>query len=92
MNNKFTVLESKRIILRQFGESDLENVFKGLSHPAIIKYYEIHFDSLEATKEQMKWFSDLEKNKIGIWWTVCSKVDGEFLSAVGLNDMSTENK
>lgn len=92
MTNKFPVLESERIYLRQFNDLDLDNVFKGLSHPDIIKYYGISFDSLEATKEQMTWFADLEKNGKGIWWAVCSKMDDKFLGAGGLNDLSTENK
>ncbi|WP_298311125.1 GNAT family N-acetyltransferase [uncultured Aquimarina sp.] len=92
MRSKFPILESERVILRQFTESDLENVFRGLSHPDIIKYYGISFDTLEATKEQMVWFSDLEKNETGIWWAVCSKGDGEFLGAGGLNDLNKENK
>jgi len=92
MKDNFPILESDRVVLRQFVESDLENVFKGLSHPDVIKYYGVSFDSLEATKEQMKWFANLEKNSNGIWWAVCSKTDGFFLGAGGLNDLSKENK
>jgi ribosomal-protein-alanine N-acetyltransferase len=54
MKYNFHALESKRVVLRQFIDSDLENVFKGLSHPEIIKYYGISFDTIDATKEQMK--------------------------------------
>ena len=91
--NKGTIkLETARIYLRKIVDSDIENVFKGLSHPEIIKYYGINFDSLEATKEQMNWFSDLEKNSTGIWWAVCSKIDDTFLGAGGLNDWSKEHK
>ena len=39
MEKKFPVLTSERVVLRQIVDSDLENVFKGLSHPDIIKYY-----------------------------------------------------
>lgn len=92
MKYKFPVLESDRLILRQFSDSDLENVFAGLSHPDIIKYYGISFETLEAAKEQMTWFADLEKNENGIWWAVCSKEDGRFLGAGGLNDLSRKDK
>lgn len=92
VNNYFPILESERLELRQIRPSDIENVYKGLSHPDIIKYYGINFKTLEATKEQMTWFYDLEKNKTGIWWAVCSKTDGAFLGAGGLNDMNLENK
>ena len=92
MKSTFPALESERVTLRQFADSDLENVFKGLSHPDIIKYYGISFNSMEATKEQMAWFADLEKNETGIWWAICSKEDGRFLGAGGLNNISKVNK
>lgn len=92
MKNKFPILESGRTILRQFKDSDLEDVYMGLSHPDIIKYYGISFDSLEATKEQMDWFRDLEANGTGIWWAVCDKSTGKFIGAGGLNELSNEHK
>ena len=92
MKKKFPVLKSERVVLREFKDSDIENVFKGLSHPDIIKYYGINFDSIEATKKQMIWFADLQKKGTGIWWAVCSKDDGRFLGAGGLNDLNTKNK
>ncbi len=92
MESKFPVLTTERFILRQFVDTDLENVFKGLSDPDIIKYYGVSFDSLEATKEQMQWFADLEKNENGIWWAVCSKEDGKFMGAGGLNDLTKVHK
>jgi len=92
MKKDFPILETDRIILRQFVKDDLENVFNGLSHPDVIKYYGISFKTLEATKEQMSWFADLEANEKGIWWAVCDKDTGEFLGGGGLNDLSKENK
>jgi ribosomal-protein-alanine N-acetyltransferase len=92
MNKTFPKLESERLILRQILDSDLENVYKGLSHPEVIKYYGVSFHSLEATKEQMEWFADLEKNGTGIWWAVCSQETGEFLGAGGLNDLDMDLK
>ena len=92
MAPNFPVLESHRTFLRKFAATDLEKVYKGLSHPEIIKYYGVHYDSLEATKEQMTWFATLEKNGTGIWWAVCSKTDGTFLGAGGLYNLSRKHK
>lgn len=92
MQKQFPILQSKRTILRQFTNADLEVVFRGLSHPEIIKYYGVSFDSLEATKAQMTWFADLEKTETGLWWAVCSKDDGRFLGAGGLCDLKKEHK
>ena len=90
--SKNIVIKTDRLLLRQFVESDLENVFKGLSHPDIIKHYGISFDSLESTKKQMTWFADLEKTETGMWFAVCSLDNKTFYGAGGLNDLSKEHK
>ncbi len=89
-NNK--TIQSSRLLLRPFVESDIEHVFKGLSHPDIIKHYGVSFDSIEATKEQMNWFSELEKEETGMWFAVCSLNNETFYGAGGLNDLSKEHK
>ena len=85
-------IQSNRLLLRPFIESDIEYVFKGLSHPDIIKHYGVSFDSLEATKEQMTWFSHLEKGGTGMWFAVCSLDNKIFYGAGGLNDLSKEHR
>ncbi len=89
---EFPIIETDRFILRQFTNDDLENVFRGLSHPDVIKYYGISFDSLEATKEQIRWFRELERNETGIWWAICSKENSRFIGAGGLNDWDKANR
>jgi ribosomal-protein-alanine N-acetyltransferase len=90
--HEFPTLTTDRFILRQFTRTDLENVFKGLSHPDVIKFYGISFDSLEATKEQITWFKNLENNETGIWWAICNKEDLTFIGAGGFNDLEKDNR
>ncbi len=85
---EFPTIRTNRLLLRQFIESDLEYVFRGLSHPDIIKYYGVSYDTLESAKDQMAFFADLEKNKTGIWWAVCSVNNKTFYGAGGLNSLS----
>ncbi len=92
MKKTFPQLQTNRLILSQFTANDIENVYKGLSHPDVIKYYGVSFKTLEETKEQMQWFADLEKNETGIWWAIRSKDNQEFLGAGGLNDLSKKHK
>ena len=77
----FPILNTDRLLLRRFVETDLENVFNGLSHPDVIKYYGVSYQTIEATKEQMKFFADLERNETGIWWAVSSLDNNEFYGA-----------
>lgn len=92
MSADFPILRTERLLLRQFEEGDLENVFKGLSHPDIIKYYGVSYQTLEATKAQMKFFADLEKEGTGIWWAVCSPDNKLFYGGGGLNSLIKEHK
>lgn len=92
MTTDFPILKTERLLLRQFVDNDLENVFKGLSHPDIIKYYGVSYQTFEATKEQMSFFADLEKNETGIWWAVCSLDNQTFYGAGGLNSLNKEHK
>ena len=92
MKKEFPTIKTERLLLRQFADSDLENVFKGLSHPEVIKYYGVSFQTLEATKEQMLFFADLEKNETGIWFAICSDDNKTFYGAGGLNNVSKEHK
>lgn len=84
-------LKTERLVLRSFKDSDLDNVFKGLSNPDIIKYYGISFETKESAKEQMKWFADHEKNETGKWWAICLKGSGTFIGAGGLNDIERQH-
>ncbi len=88
----FPTIKTERLLLRQFVDSDLQNVFKGLSEPDIIKYYGVSYDSLEETKLQMKFFADLEKDETGVWWAVCSSNNNIFYGAGGLNSLSKVHK
>lgn len=91
MTTGFPIIKTERLLLRQFVESDLENVFTGLSNPDIIEYYGVSYHTLEATKEQMKFFANLEANGTGIWWAVCSLGNNTFYGAGGLNSLSKEH-
>lgn len=90
--NNIPCLQTQRFQLRQFTDSDLDNVYAGLSHPEVIKYYGVSFDTIEATKEQMLWYRELEENKTGTWWAICSKDGATFYGAGGLNDVDKVNK
>ena len=92
MSTPFPILKTNRLLLRQFVESDLDNVFTGLSHPDVIKHYGVRYETKEATKGQLTWFADLEKNKTGLWWAICSPDDQIFYGAIGFNEWEYEHR
>lgn len=92
MINDFPIIKTERLLLRQIVENDIENVFKGLSHPDVIKYYGVSYNNLDATKAQMNWFAELEQTGKGVWWAISSTDNKIFYGAGGLNSLSTEHK
>ncbi|MGY5850921.1 GNAT family N-acetyltransferase [Salegentibacter sp. F14] len=72
------------MMLRGIAESDIVNIYKGLSDPHVIKHYGVSFDSLEATKTQMTWFAAPSQ----FWWAICSPDNKIFFGAGGLNNFS----
>jgi len=85
---KNITIKTDRLLLREIVETDIENIFNGLSNPEVIKYYGISFETLEATKEQMAWFRDSKQN----WWAICSHDNQTFYGAGGLNNITSEHK
>ena len=92
MEKEIPDIRTNRFLLRRFSDDDLENVYNGLSHPDVIRYNGVSYDSLEATKEQMQFFADLEENGTGQWFAVCSPDNQTFYGAGGLNGLSREHK
>jgi ribosomal-protein-alanine N-acetyltransferase len=88
MKNEFPTIKTDRILLREITDLDLENIFNGLSNPDVIQHYGISFDSMEATKEQMIWFSEKKQ----LWWAICSLDNQTFYGAGGLNDINDKEK
>ncbi|WP_294241284.1 GNAT family N-acetyltransferase [uncultured Chryseobacterium sp.] len=88
----FPVLTTERLLLRRFQQDDIESVYRGLSHPEVIRHYGVSYESLEATQEQMDWFALIEKEEKGIWWAVCNKYDQTFLGGLGFNNRSKEHR
>ncbi len=79
-------------MLRQITENDLENIFKGLSNPEVIKHYGVNYKSLDETWEQLEWYAELERTHSGIWWAIISSETTEFCGAIGFNNLSREHK
>lgn len=86
------IIKTDRLLLRPIKQEDKQNIYKGLSHPNVIKYYGVSFHSLEATEEQMTWYRELEQNQTGIWWAICSLDCETFYGAGGFNNLSKQHK
>jgi len=79
-------------ILREIEDTDIHNIYKGLSNAEITKYYDVHFSTLEETEEQMEWYRNLKSEGTGIWWGIYDKNDNQFCGAGGFNDLDKNHQ
>jgi [ribosomal protein S5]-alanine N-acetyltransferase len=85
-------IQTEKLLLRPFRPEDIDQVYRGLSHPEVIRYYGVSYKTLEETKVQMAFFEDLERDQTGRWWAVCSPDDAVFYGAGGLNNWSQAHR
>ncbi|QQR88172.1 MAG: GNAT family N-acetyltransferase [Flavobacteriales bacterium] len=75
-----------------FTPEDIHHVFRGLSHPDVVRYYAISFASLEATQEQMDWFAALERDGTGWWRAIRATENNTFLGAIGIYKIDRQHR
>jgi [ribosomal protein S5]-alanine N-acetyltransferase len=92
MQKNFPVLKTERLLLRQILPDDIHNIFKGLSHPQVIKHFAISFHTLEATQEQMDWYAGMVSNDTGRCWAICSADNSIFYGVCTLNFWKKEHR
>lgn len=88
----FPTLATPRLLLRQFRPEDVAQVYYGLSHPEVIRYYGVSYTSLEETATQMQWFKELEEEGTGLWWAICPADGRGFYGAIGYYKLSREHR
>ncbi|HSK13730.1 MAG TPA: GNAT family protein [Phnomibacter sp.] len=92
MADNFPQILTKRLLLRQIVQADVQHVFEGLSHPDVIRYYGVSYSTLEATQEQMDWFRKIWEEGTGTWWGICFRDrPDELLGACGFNNWSQKH-
>ena len=78
---------NNRLKIRPVIESDIDNIYRGLSDPRVIEYYGVSCVNWEDAQNQMNWYKQLILDKTGAWWVLEDKINGDFLGACGLNNM-----
>lgn len=79
-------------MLQAFRPVDQAFVFEGLSHPDVIKYYGVQYQTFEATGVQMEWFDHILKENSGQWWKIVNLQTGDRVGAIGMNNYQPQHR
>lgn len=85
-------LTTERLLLEPVVAADQQFIFEGLSHPDVITYFGVQYDSFEATKRQMDWYDKAYKEGSGGPWKIIGKASGEKMGVVAFYFYKPEHK
>lgn len=78
----FPQLTTNRLLLQKITWDDQQFIFEGLSHPEVIPFYGVRYDTFEATAVQIEWYERIWLEGSGISWKIVDKTSGENLGVI----------
>lgn len=88
----FPQILTTRFLLRQIVPDDLQNIYKGLSDTAVIKYYGVSYDSIDDTRGQMDWYTELENSGTGMGWAIANPDGTSFYGVITLYNIQSKHR
>lgn len=84
MENKFPILETNRLVLREITPEDAESIFNYLSDKEVMKYYGLEpFQSVNDALDEISWYQSIRENSTGIRWGITLKGKDEVIGSCG---------
>lgn len=80
----FPELSTERLKLQKILPGDQEFIYKGLSHPQVIPFYGVRYDSFEATSAQMDWYEKMWTEGSGIPWKIVNRQTGSTIGVISV--------
>jgi [ribosomal protein S5]-alanine N-acetyltransferase len=82
--NKFAVLETERLVFRQFHKKDAAQLFKIRSNPQVMEFMDaIIVKSEDGAKVLLKTFHREFRDKKGITWAITDKQTNQLIGSFG---------
>lgn len=88
----FPVLTTERLLLQPVTPDDQQFIFEGLSHPEVIPFFGVRYDTFEATKKQMEWYEKAYTEGTGGPWKIIEKSSGEKMGVIAFYFYKPEHK
>jgi ribosomal-protein-alanine N-acetyltransferase len=80
----FPVLTTQRLLLQEILPDDQPFIFEGLSHPDVILFYGVSYQTYEATAAQMQWYAAMLNEGTGVPWKIVGKENGEKIGVISV--------
>ncbi len=84
---KNTIIQTERLILRQWREEDLEPFAQLNADPRVMEYFPATLSRQESAEMMKRMQTKIEERGWGLW-AVSLAVDGKFIGFIGFNDVT----
>lgn len=88
----FPAIETERLLLHEIISEDQQFIFEGLSHPEVIRYYGVSYQTYEATAAQMNWYQVMLKQGSGVAWKIVNRLSGEKMGVMAVYFYKPEHR
>lgn len=85
-------LTTERLLLQEIKPEDQSFIFEGLSHPEVIPFYGVRYESFEATAAQMEWYKGMAEEGTGISWKMVDRATGEKMGVISVYYFKAEHR
>jgi len=84
MKNKFPIIETKRLVLRQVTTEDAADMFAYLSDQDVVKPMGLEpFETVKDVLDEIKWYASIYEEGTGIRWGITLKDSGKVIGSCG---------
>ena len=92
MKQSFPLIETERLILREFRAGDAEKILEIYNDWEVVKYYGLPFVSnMKEAGAEVSWFIDLFRSEKGMRWCITEKGSDIYIGDIGYYDWEPEN-
>lgn len=85
-------IQTERLKLARIDPADQGFIFEGLSHPQVIPFYGVRYDSFEATKAQMEFYERMLADGSGIPWKLVEQESGAAVGVLAVYGYKAEHR
>jgi [ribosomal protein S5]-alanine N-acetyltransferase len=92
ITDKFPVIETERLVLRQVTKNDAEDLLKYLSDQTVMKYYGLEpFKSIDDAVEEILWYQSILEESTGIRWGITLKGQERVIGSCGFLNLAAQH-
>lgn len=92
ITDKFPVIETERLVLRQVTNNDAEDMLKYLSDQTVMEYYGLEpFKSIDDAVEEILWYQSILEESTGIRWGITLKGQERVIGSCGFLNLAAQH-